>query len=242
MSNKEKTLLVLSVIASIAVWGFLYGIVMGTAFTLSLLFHEYGHYYWMEREGIKNKTMAMIPPLGAIAKSREPWPSLGAEARIALAGPGFGLVSTVALILVGTASGNYDIKIVTFVVCMVNLFNFWTPIAILDGGRVVKSLLFSFNTKLGFVFYHFSLMPLFFLVGYFLSPITLVFGFIIFQILRGDHYSMWDVVTSNKLIKMSRQEVILTMLWFLIISAGLYAVMAINGIRHIDFVEFMRSK
>lgn len=242
MAKKEKVLLALSIVASIAVWGFLYGIVIGAALTLSLLFHEYGHYYWMGREGIKNKTMVMIPPLGAVAKAREPWPSLGAEARIALAGPGFGLMSVIALLLAGTTSGSYEIKIATFAACLVNLFNFWAPIAVLDGGRVVKSILFSFSSKLGFIFYHFSLITLIFLAGYFFSPVILIISFLISQVLDSDHFSMWDVVTSNKLVKMSKQEVVLTLFWFLIISAGLYATIILNGIRYPDFVEFMTSK
>lgn len=242
MTNKERVLLILSLVASITVWGFLYGIVIGTAFTLSLLFHEYGHYYWMGHEGIKSKTMVMIPPLGAIAKAKEPWPSLGAEARIALAGPGFGLVSAVALLLIGTTSGSYEIKIATFAACLVNLFNFWTPIAVLDGGRVVKSILFSFSSKLGFIFYHFSLITLIFLAGYFFSPVILIISFLISQVLDSDRFSMWDVVISNKLVKMSRREVVLSVFWFLILSAGLYATMTLNGIRYPDFVEFMTSK
>src|SRR3989338_10403064 len=156
MTNKEKSWLILSIVLSIVIWGLLYGLTVGIIFTPALLFHEYGHYYWMGREGIKNKTMAMMPPFGAIAIPKEPWSSLGAEARIALAGPGFGLVSAVALLLTGVVFGSYKIKITTFTVCLVNLFNFWAPIAILDGGRVIKPLLLSLNTKLGIGFYYFS--------------------------------------------------------------------------------------
>jgi len=242
VTNKQRILLILSVALSIAIWGFLYGPVVGTAFTLSLLFHEYGHYYWMGREGIRDKTMIMMPPFGAVAMSKESWPSLGAEARIALAGPGFGLVSAVVLLLAGMASGSYEIMIAAFAVCLVNLLNFWTPVAVLDGGRVVKSLLFSFNANLGFGFYTFSLIALIFLVGYFFSIFTLVLGFLIYRILESDRFAMWNTISSGKLIRMSRQELVSTALWFLVVSVGLYTVMTASGVKYADFISYIISK
>src|SRR3989338_3704059 len=109
MTNKEKSWLILSIVLSIVIWGLLYGLTVGIIFTLALLFHEYGHYYWMGREGIKNKTMAMMPPFGAIAISREPWPSLGSEARTGLAGPAFGLVSATVVFMLYKVSGSYPV-------------------------------------------------------------------------------------------------------------------------------------
>jgi len=242
VTPKQKNLLVLSVVLSIVIWGFFYGFIAGTAFTLSLLFHEYGHYYWMGREGIKNKTMMMIPPFGAIAIPKEPWSSLGAEARIALAGPGFGLVSAVALLLTGVVFGSYKIKITTFTVCLVNLFNFWAPIAILDGGRVIKPLLLSLNTKLGIGFYYFSFVASFLLVWNFMSLFTLIIGFLIIQILESDLYATRCLIANNKIVRMSGREAASSILLFLAISAGLYAIVIVNGVSYGDFMEFMTDK
>lgn len=242
MTNKEKVLLILSIFLSVVVWGFLYGIVAGAAFTLSLLFHEYGHYYWMGREGIKDKTMVMTPPFGAIATTRETWPSLGAEARIALAGPGFGFISAGALLLLGVTSGNYDIKIATAAVCLVNLFNFWIPIAVLDGGRVAKSLLLSLSTKLGVGFYFFSFCALPFLVLKYFSIFTVIIGFLIFRMLEDDLLLTRRTIATDKLTKMSKREVTLSVFWFLAISAGLYTIMTVNGIWYADLIKFITSK
>lgn len=242
MTTRERLFLWFSLALSVGIWSGSYGLMVGTIFTFSLLFHEYGHYYWMGREGIKDKTMMMMPPLGAIAIAREPWPSLGAETRLALAGPGFGLVSAGILFLLGIISGNYDIKIATFMVCLFNLLNLWLPIAVLDGGRVIKSLLLSINTKLGIGFYPFSCFFLSFLVFSHLSIFMLVLGFLIFIVLKNDFSVTKHTIAAGKLLKMSKQEVVLSISWFLIISAGLCAIVTINGVWGTDFVAFVKNK
>lgn len=231
-----------SLALSVGIWSMFYGLKVGTIFTFSVLFHEYGHYYWMGREGIKDKTMIMMPPLGAFAMAREPWSSLGAETRIALAGPGFGLVSAGILFLLGIISGNYDIKIATFMVCLFNLLNLWLPIVVLDGGRVIKSLLLSINTKLGIGFYPLSWVILSFLVFSHLSTFMLILGFFIFIVLNNDLSVTKHIIAAGKLLKMSKREVVLSISWFLIISAGLYAVVTINGVWSDDFVAFVKNK
>jgi len=239
MTTKEKSSLWLSVLLSVAIWSFLYGPGIGVIFTFALLFHEYGHYYWMGREGIKNKTMTMVPPFGAIATSREPFPSLGAEARIALAGPGFGFLSAIVLLLVGYISEGYTIKIAVFIVCLVNLFNLCAPIAVLDGGRVIKSILFSFNARLGISFYYFSFFILFLFVWWYPSFFTLTLGFIIFNILLSDFYNTKRIINNVGLIKMSGQEIFVSTSLFLFIFYGLYRTMLINDIWHEDFIKFI---
>jgi Zn-dependent protease len=87
MTKREKTLFILSVIASVAIWGGLYSWKAGLVIVFLVLVHEYGHYWQMGREGIGKRMMLFLPPFGVVAMAKEQWPSRPAETRIALAGP-----------------------------------------------------------------------------------------------------------------------------------------------------------
>ena len=101
--------------------------------------------------------------------------------RIALAGPAAGLLSVLLFYCLWMAYSNDIFLASVMLACIINLFNLLFPIAILDGGRVIKSILHSINRRLGdsfYVFgfvvigtaYIFGLFSLFFvaLLGYFL--------------------------------------------------------------------------
>jgi len=141
--------LLISILLSIVVWGFLFNLKFAVILITAIFIHEYGHFYWMGREGIKDKDMIFIPPFGAIARAKEYWPSYGAELRIALAGPAFGLLS-VALFWILYLVYPKDIFLASVgLACIINLFNLVLPVPILDGGRVIKSILYSINQSLG---------------------------------------------------------------------------------------------
>lgn len=177
MSRKEKLLLALSTVASISIWGAVYGWKFGLTFVVSLLIHEFGHYRQMGREGISKRTMFMMPPFGAVAVAKEPWPTRLAETKIALAGPLWGAISVLVLLF-----WQRFVQPVPFfaasaaIVAFVNLFNLALPVAVLDGGRVIKSALFSWQPVLGLMFHFVSIAVLFILVFHnpFLLPITLI--------------------------------------------------------------------
>lgn len=240
MTTRERTLLWFSVALSIGLWSLLYGPLLGAIFTLALLFHEYGHYYWMGREGIKDKTMIMTPPFGALATSREPWPSLGAEARIGLAGPGFGLVSAVVVFLISRLyDNNPSLDMAVWLICWINLLNLCVPIAVLDGGRLIKPLLLSFNARLGIGFYYFSFGILFFLVVRYMSIFTIMLGFMVLQVLKNELKLTRGLIDSGNLNKMSKQEILVSVVSFAIIAFGLYVVMLENKVNYEDFVKFI---
>ena len=105
MDRKNRFRLAFSILLSFLIWGGLVNWKFALVAIPAILFHEYGHYYWMGREGIKKRRMMMIPPLGAMAMAGEPWPSREAEARIALAGPTFGFIFLLgAFLFVPTAA------------------------------------------------------------------------------------------------------------------------------------------
>jgi len=117
----------------------------------------------MGREGIKNKDMFFIPPFGAIARVKEMWPSRGAESRISLAGPAFGLISLLMFAFFWVLSRSALFLASMVLASYINLFNLLFPVPIMDGGRVVKSILFSFSNRLGKSFYLLGLALLAFL-------------------------------------------------------------------------------
>lgn len=149
-------ILILSIVASIIIWGLLSSWKFALVLVGSIFIHEYGHYYWMGREGIKDRDMFFIPPFGAVARSKEMWPTRGSESRIALAGPAFGLISVLIFFIFWFVSSFPIFAASVIVASYINLFNLLLPIAILDGGRVMKSILFSINKSLGKSFYLFG--------------------------------------------------------------------------------------
>jgi len=172
--------LVVSMILSVVIWGWLVSWRFGFIIVTAIFIHEYGHFYWMKKEGIKNRDMLFIPPFGAVARSMDQWPSRGAESRIALAGPASGLISLLPFLLLWLLYGSPIFAASTILICYLNLFNLLTPISILDGGRVIKSVLASIEKRLEYGFYIFSLAIIIvaFITGY-LSPFfaLLVFYF-----------------------------------------------------------------
>src|SRR3989344_679018 len=184
--------LLLSVMASVAIWIFLFSFKLAIALIIALFIHEYGHFYWMGREGIKDKDMFFMPPFGAVARAKEPWTSYGAELRIALAGPIAGLLSVLLFLGFWMIYPNDIFLASAMLACMINFFNLVLPIPILDGGRVIKSLLYSINRTLGDMFY---------LMGFFILGVTFIFGYLsfIFVILIGYFlYQEWDCVRYDR--------------------------------------------
>ncbi len=114
----------------------------------ALLFHEYGHAWSMWRNGIKIKGMFFMPPLGLAVVADSPMTSRKAEAEVGIMGPLWGLIMTLVVWAVGAYTGNPMIQRMTAFVAFINLFNL-VPLNPLDGGRIVKSVAYSYSPKLG---------------------------------------------------------------------------------------------
>lgn len=125
----------------------------------SIFIHELGHVWAMKRCGMPVKGIYFIPMMGAAAVTEKNFPSRGAESFIALMGPVWGLVTALVV---------YGVYLITNVplyaalagwISTINLFNL-LPVNPLDGGRVLKSLIFSINTKLGIGFLILALLAM----------------------------------------------------------------------------------
>lgn len=156
MTNREQKTFWLSVLISFIAWTFFFGYKFTIVLLTALLIHEYGHYYQMGQEGITKKKMLAIPLLGGMAISKESFKSYFAEAKIAIAGPIFGLGSALGAMALWLTTGNLFFAAATMSICFLNLFNLLFPAAPLDGGRLIKSVLFSIHDSLGILFFLFT--------------------------------------------------------------------------------------
>lgn len=192
--------LAVSIWASILVWGWLFNYKMAIVLVVSILVHEYGHYYWMGREGIKKRKMMMIPPFGAVAMSGEPFPGYAAENRIALAGPGIGLAALFGFYFLLSVTGQSMWAAAVVITAYINLLNLIIPISVLDGGRVIKSTLFSLNYYLGMVFAVFGLAASVAL-GIYVSPIGFLIAYGVWREIKNVSNARKDVESINEELK-----------------------------------------
>lgn len=184
MTRKQWVLFIFSVAASILFWTWLISIKLALALIIPLMIHEYGHYWWMGKEGIKKRQIVAIPPLGAMAIARERFQSRGAEARISLAGPIVGLIPALVVLFYWYFFDSALIFAATvFLISMINLFNLIFPAPILDGGRVIKSILFSLRRNLGMLFYNlcFVFIIYTFIFAPFFSIVIIFVGYLSFR-------------------------------------------------------------
>ena len=143
--------------ASIGLYTFLLTWEMAIALVLFILVHEYGHLSAMKSCGIKTKGIFLIPGFGGAAVAAEGFKSARNEAYIAIMGPVYGLYFVFASLVVYHFTGELIFAAIASIMTFINLVNLF-PINPLDGGRIVKSLLYSFHESTGFSFMIFSLI------------------------------------------------------------------------------------
>lgn len=172
--------LIASVIASILIWGWLINVKFALILVFSLLVHEFGHYYCMGREGIKHRRMIMIPLVGALAISGEPFGTYLREAKISLAGPIGGLFALITYLILFLITNQPIWMSGVAIASLINLFNLVFAVPVLDGGRVLKSAAFSISEEAGDSFYWLGILAtIVFSVQ--VSPIGLLILFMLFN-------------------------------------------------------------
>jgi len=139
------------VAGSLGLYTFLFSWQMAVSLVAFIIVHEYGHLRAMKKCGLKTKGIYLIPGFGAVAVSKERWKSARDEAYIAIMGPVFSLLFIVPVIIVYFVTGNPMYAAIASIMSLINLFNLF-PLNPLDGGRVMKSLLYSFGSTIGFSF------------------------------------------------------------------------------------------
>lgn len=136
--------------ASFAGYAYIFTWKFALVLMASIFLHECGHVWAMRRCGVPTRGIYFIPFLGAAAVGAGLVKSRAVEVYVALWGPTVGMLLAV---LVGFAYYFHPepaLAAVASWIAMINLFNL-LPINPLDGGRVLKSLMFSVNRLLGLV-------------------------------------------------------------------------------------------
>ncbi len=134
-----KAKFLLSFVGFFAVYWALFGWKFGLGFTLSILVHESGHYVAARRRGLKVDLPVFIPGLGAYVKWYSQGIALEDLSSIALAGPFFGLMFTVACGGLALALHSPLFSALAHVAAWLNLINL-IPILGLDGAQATYSL------------------------------------------------------------------------------------------------------
>ena len=125
-----------SIFIAVAAYALIWGWKFAIGIVALLLLHEMGHYLEAKREGLHPKLPVFIPFLGAYVQYTRgnPWQT----ARVAIAGPIFGGLASLACYLVGLHQHSDLLQALAYFGFLLNLINL-LPFGILDGGAVWRS-------------------------------------------------------------------------------------------------------
>jgi Zn-dependent protease len=130
---------VLSGLAAFGVYWSLWGWKFALGFVLSIYVHEMGHVAALRRYGIPATAPMFIPGLGAFVRLKQNPANLREDARVALAGPLWGLGAALVAWAIGALGGGAFWLALARTGALINLFNL-LPIGPLDGGRAFRAL------------------------------------------------------------------------------------------------------
>lgn len=129
-------------------YSFIFSWKFALLFMLGVGIHEMGHIFAMHRCGMKTKGIYFIPFIGGAAVSDGAFKSSKDEVFIALMGPLIGLLTVIPPLIVFWIFKDPLWAAAASWLALVNLFNLF-PVNPLDGGRFVKGIAFSVNSKIG---------------------------------------------------------------------------------------------
>ena len=217
---------------SMAAYAYLFTWQFAVIIMVSLFFHELGHIWAMKRCGLKTKGIYFIPFLGAAAVSEEMFKTRRDEVYVAIMGPIWGFALAVGTALVYVFTGNTFFAAAAGWMAMINLFNL-LPISPLDGGRIMKSIAFSINSKMGFIFL---------VIGIIISMILTVWaGMILFVFLLfiGSLELFFEYREYEVRPSMTYRGVVISAIAYVLIIAVLWALMSYTS--HIPEVDMARQ-
>lgn len=129
----------ISSIVSIAAYSLFFGWPFAVLFVAQLFVHEMGHALELRRQGIKASAPMFIPFLGAVIAMKEMPHDARKEAQMAIAGPIFGGLAALVILLLGIQMDSDLLMAAAYTGFWLNLFNL-IPLTPLDGGRIVAAL------------------------------------------------------------------------------------------------------
>ncbi len=207
-----KVIKVALVAASVAVYSVMFTVEFAFALVAVLIFHEYGHVRAMKKFGIPTKGFYLIPFFGGIAvgdKARTQWESL----YISMMGPVYGLFMTFAFYVAFLVTGSHFCGLVAATSALLNLVNLF-PVHPLDGGQVVKALVFSRRNRLAFM----ALLVLSAICLYAAFHFGLYFLCFFIFIGVADIIGGWSVPISEDMTPLTSYGIWFSLLWYLGVS------------------------
>ncbi len=144
--NVKASVLVLSILAALLLWGLAFSWSMAVMLIVILFVHESGHALMMRLFGYQDMSMFFIPFIGAMVTGKPKELPAWKQAVILFAGPVPGLLAGLAILLLGARQGlpdwGFDWRLLGSMAVGVNLFNL-LPITPLDGGQLMGISLFN---------------------------------------------------------------------------------------------------
>lgn len=227
LMKSAKAVKVLLAGSALAGWSIIFSWQFALVLIAVIMFHEYGHVWAMKKMGMKTKGFYLIPFVGGVAvgdKAKTHWQ----QVFIAMMGPTFGLAMSVVFYLIFLATQSHWIGLLASVSALVNIFNL-LPVMPLDGGQVVKSIVFSGRSKWQYI----GLLVM--SAAVFALSMTFGLSLISFFIVLG----VIDLLFSYKEFKtqtiegMDRYSSVFSLVWYLItvvVFVGIILAIASSGL------------
>ena len=213
--------------ASVAVYSVIFTVEFALALIGVLVFHEYGHLRAMKKFGLPTKGMYLIPFVGGIAVGDMP-KTRWQDVYISMMGPVYGLIMTVAFYIVYLITESHFAGLVASTSALLNLFNL-IPVYPLDGGRVVKSLVFSGRNYLALIAL-LVISALCFVIAWKLGLYFITF-FIVLGVV--DIVAGWRVGLAEDIMPLKSYGIWFSVLWYLVVVAlflGMILLIAQDGL------------
>lgn len=225
--KSAKAIKVLLAGSALAGWSILFSWQFALVLIAVIMFHEYGHVWAMKKMGMKTKGFYLIPFVGGVAvgdKAKTHWQ----QVFIAMMGPTFGLVMSIVCYLAYLATESHFIGLVASVSALINIFNL-LPVMPLDGGQVVKSIVFSGRSKWQYI----GLLVL--SAAAFALSTTLGLSLLSFFIVLGvlDLIFSWGEFKTQTVEAMDRYSSVFSLVWYLLTVAvfiGIVFAIASSGL------------
>lgn len=213
--------------SSVAVYSVMFTVEFALALIAVLVFHEYGHLRAMKKFGIPTKGMYLIPFVGGLAVGDLP-KTQWQDVYISMMGPVHGLIMTLVFYIVYLVTESHFAGLVASTSALLNLFNL-IPVYPLDGGRVVKALVFSGRNYWALV----ALLAI--SATCFAGAWVMGFYFITFFIVIGvvDILAGWRTGLADDITPLKAYGIWFSVLWYLLVVAlfiGMILMIALDGL------------
>jgi Zn-dependent protease len=126
-------------VAALLSFCYLFGWKEGLLLTVVIVLHELGHALAMLMAGVGIRGIYLIPFFGGAAVPKTAYRTAGRLGFIALMGPAFSLIPTLAVFAMFRATGNIELRKAAEMFAVINVANL-LPLYPLDGGQILHAI------------------------------------------------------------------------------------------------------